>query len=649
VGTDAQASFAINLQDGTSGAAEAAAGSLQRLRTAIEGDQRELRALQQAMKNLQGGASVNIGQFRQLKAQIDAKKQAIAGAQGQYLSLGGTFTRTGAAARGTSSRFAELLAQARGAPGPLGAMTGRFAALGGVLGAGLIAAGIVAIVAAMVALVAAAGAAVVALARYGIAQANARRAELLRLEGLTKLRNYYGIAAGNAGELQQAIDRVSGSVALGRDKVGGYAEQLYRMGLRGDNLAAALEGVAIKAAVQGDAHAKAFAGWAAGANLTGRSVRALADDVKARLGGIAAAQMLDLNVQAEKLRENLGGLFAGLKIEAFAKGVGKITELFSQSTATGRALKGMLERLLQPLINSAAGGAPLIKRFFQGMVIGALQLENAFLRLRLWAKRTFGASDVLKGIDGTTLAIKAGQIAVGAFAVGLVLAAAAITMIAITGAAIAASIAAPFVLAAVAGRKFYSVLGDIGTKLGMWLQSTDFATLGVAIIDGIVGGLQKGGKVVVDAVTALGSSAISAFRKALGIASPSKAFAELGATLPKGVEVGVQRQAPAARKAVAAMVRPPALPALTAPTALRRGAALDMSPPDAAAGSPRLRAEPAAAGAGGGRSVQITTGDIHVHASSDKPREMALDIKRELERVLEGVALELGALLPEPS
>lgn len=628
--TDAQASFAINLEDGTSGAAESAAGALKRLRDEIQGDQRELKALQQAMKNLQGGTSVNVEQFRQLQTQINAKKQAIANAQSSFLSLGGTFKAAAAGGRTAQSRFAELAATARGMPGPLGALAGNLDALRGALAGGAIAAGIGAIVAALALLVGASLAAAAALAKYGIAQADARRSELLRLEGLTKLRNWYGIAAGNAGELQRAIDRVSGSTALGRDKVAGYAEMLYRMHLRGDNLAAALEGVAIKAAVQGDAQAKMFAGWAAGAALTGRSVRALSDDVKARLGGIAAQQMLSLDVQAQKMRESFDALFTGLKIERLLEGLNSITSLLSQSTATGRALKAMLEVALQPLIDSAADGAPVMKRFFQGMTIAALQIGIAFLQVRNWFKRTFGASDMLKDLDATTLALKAGVIAVGLFVAGLAVVAAAV-------AGIASAIAAPFVLA---GAAVYALVAA-GKALVQTFVKTDWGKLGRAIIEGILGALVPGGPRMVAVIKGLGAGAIKAFKQSLGISSPSKVFFEAGMTLPKGAELGVQRQAPSLRKTIETMVRPPRIG--RAAVDLTGGAARMGGSEGAAALEQPARS---ALERGGDTNVAVSVGEIHVHTTSDKPRDLALEVKRELEQLLEGIAIQVGAGVP---
>jgi hypothetical protein len=39
-------------------------------------------------------------------------------------------------------------------------------------------------------------------------------------------------------------------------------------------------------------------------------------------------------------------------------------------------------------------------------------------------------------------------------------------------------------------------------------------------------------------------------------------------------------------------------------------------------------------------------GDIHVHSSGENARQIVVDVKAEFARMLEGIALELGAPLP---
>lgn len=606
---DASASFAVDLKDGTSGPAMTAADALKQLHGQLDKDTKALAAMQRAMKNLQGGSSVNIAQFKALKAQIDAKKESIAKAQSSILALGGGLDRSSRSGGKMRELLEQLGKQAQGVPGPLGGVVGKLSSLRGLVAGGVIALGLMAIVGALVALAAAAVAATAALLKYGIAQADARRSELLRLEGLTKLRFLYVAAAGNAGEMQQAIDQVASSSAVGRGQLVKYTDQLYRMGLRGQNLTTALEGVAIKLQVQGEAAASTFAGWAAGAALTGRSVKRLTDDVKARLGGIAAKQMLALDVQTQKLRESFDMLFGGLKIEGFLKALQMVTSLFSQNTASGRALKVLVETMFQPMIDALEYVGPLAKRFFQGMVIGALVLTIGVLKVRNWFKRTFGASDTLKGLDLTTVALYAGVAAVSLLATGL-------GLLALTFTAAAAPIVA--VGAALFG------LWRAGQALVKWWQGTDWGALGKSIVDGIVNGLKSGAKFVLDAVKGLGTSAWDAFRKTLGIASPSKAFAKLGLSIGQGVQVGVERGRPGVDRSVGDLVEVP----------------------DAAAGAPTAAAAPSSSPSPAAPNLSVVIEQLIVQTKSDKPKEMAEDLRSEFARMLEGVLLSMGAPVP---
>lgn len=591
--------FAIQLKDETSGPAAQAAGALEALQAQIEGDTKALREMQAAMRRLNSGTVTNVGAFKELRDRIDAQKTAVASAQARYVELGGTFRQLPKPIERTTNRLEELARTSQALPGPLGAIGSKLGNLRGVTAGGAIAVGVVAIAVGLVALAAAATAATAAIVKYALGQSDARRSELLRLEGLTTLRNRFAATTGNAAQMQSAIDRVSSSVALSRGEVGGFAEQLHRAGLRGADLDAALAGMATTAAVQGTAQANRFARMAAGAARAGRSVRALADDVRGRLGGIAARQMLSLEVQSSKLQESFGQLFSGLRIEGFLQKMSELGALFSQSTSTGRALKLLVERLLQPMIDALEWLMPIARRFFQGMVIGALILEQGILRLRLWLKKTFGGSDILGGIDAMEVALWAGVLVIGGLAGAAAGAALAMGALAAT----ALLIAAPFIIgaAAIAGVVY------AGYKLVEWFQSMDWGQLGQSIIDGLVGSLRAGTTLVVQTVRGLADSAKDALTSALGIASPSRVFAELGEQIPRGMAVGIEAGAPVATGAVDEMIGAPAV------------------------------------AGGAAATMQVTIGDVHIHAKTDDPTSLAQAFREQLTSILEGVAIQMGA------
>lgn len=596
--------FALELEDGISDPSRDALRALEQLKAKIEQDTRSLRAMNQAMARLRAGGLAGSAQFRELRDRVAAQRAAIAQAQARYISLGGSLDGLAANAGNAGGGLAKLLEAAQATPGPLGAVTGRLGALRGLLAGGPLVAGglalaaaMMAIVAASAALVAAVGTATAALLRYGIAQAGARRAELLRLEGLVRIRSMYRLTAGSATELQGAIDRVSDSSALGRGQVAGYAEQLYRMGLRGRALEDALDGMAIAGSAGGEQLARRFAGLAVGAARMGRSVRAVTDDFRARFGGIAAAQALDFDRQIERVRENIARIFDGLKIEPFLRALRQVTSLFSQSTASGRALRHLVELIFQPLLDQAGRGGIVVRRFFQGMILGAQRLTILFLRARNALLRTFGGTDVLGAIDGQRIALTLGAVAVGGFVAAV-----------IAAGSVLALLVAPFVASYLAVTALRKAFDDLRGAFSGMLEAGD--RLATALVQGLVKGIESGRALVLTRVRDLASSATGTLREALQIRSPSRVFAQLGVQIPRGLAAGVEAGSPAAEGAVAGMV---------GPSDVGRGIA------------------------GAGSRVSVSIGDVVVHVGeSAQPREIGRAIRDEIVAALEGVGIELG-------
>jgi hypothetical protein len=676
-GNDNTVSYGIQLEDGVSGAAAHAAGALDNLRKAMERDTSALTALRKAMNNLKAGGEATAAQTTKLQDTIDATKARLAKAQAAYLDLGGGVTRAGASALTFRSRMQALQQQAQQMPGPIGRMVAMFGRFADMVGGGGMALGILGVAAAAVTLTAATIKLTTSLYSYATAQANARRTEGLRLEALTRMWSpiaaTFGLVKMRGAELQAGIDRISASTSVSREETAKYGDQLYRMGLRGKQWESALDGMTIKAATQGEAQAQMFASWAAGTALTGGSVDKLTARVKAQLGGLAKGQMLDANVQALKLAENFDAMFRHVNIEPLLKAKAELYSLFSQSTASGRYLTDLLSRIVQPLINAVASAIPVVHHFFQDMIIYALRAEIEWLHMKnaladafsakAWRERWDAWKGPLRAIVDTVTAIgvvmltrmmpqaiaalapvtlsawsaSGGFVAMGRNAFAALARTAAAAWAAVPPlAAVAAEafmVAAPFVLAATAVFLLIQVLrglkqiwdeidfGALWTKLKADWAAFDWGSFGLAIVDGIASAFAHPGKLL-DAVKGLAHQVMSVFTGTLEISSPSKVFARLGSQIPAGVAVGIDAGAGQVRSATADMAMPQ-------PGALR-------SMGDAAGGG----AAPAARGGGG-----VTINEIHVHASDvGDGRRVAMDIKRELESVLEGLALQMGAV-----
>jgi hypothetical protein len=470
--------------------------------------------------------------------------------------------------------------------------------------------------------------------RYGIAAADAYRSERLQLEGLTKVRNWYGLAAGKAEDLQNAIDSVSGSSAVGREEVNGMAVSLYRMNMRGVALTQALEGLATVQSAAGEEQRAFYQQLYVGAARSGVAIKKVSDDIKARFGGVAAAQMLSLGVQSKKLKENFNALFRGVKVEAFLTALKSVTDLFSQNTASGRALKQILEVTMQPLIDGISTLGPIAKRFFQGMILAAQDITIAYYNVRLAFKGAFGDTKLIDNIDLTTVALNLGKIAVYSMAIGVGLLTAGLLLL-----------ASPFLLVGYQAYKFAdSVMGAYKV-----VKAIEWSELGAALIDGFVGGITRGIGKVVNAVKGVGKAALETLRKALDSHSPSRKGATLGLTYPQGVGGGIEDGIPTVQKA-----------------ARRVGIVIDKEAKGEAAGAAAPRFDggqpPPAAGAFGGSvgssnrgSAGAAAPSITIHAPltltieskggdgddiTEKVREIC---EQHLQHVATAVAQSLGA------
>lgn len=508
--TDSSATFKIVADDGLSGVAASAAEALKNLQTQLDKDTAALTGMNKALRNLKGGASVSTDQIAALEKAIAAKKDSIAQSQLEYMKLGGSFTKATKDSGGFRERIEQLTDKlkdvkrpandnstalekiskvAHDMPGPLGSIVSRFESLTKVFRTGALRGGIVAVTAALVALVAIMGVAVLALTRYAIAQANARRNEMLRLQGLTKLRTLLPVVAGNARQMQQQIDAVVASTGVARDQAADMTEKLYRMGVRGQAMGDILQAASMKAQVHGQAAADAFMSWAGTIAMAGGNVRRFTDDVRARLGGIVEQQMLSLESITQQLSNSWYMLFTGIRIDPFLRGLRSVTQLFSQSTNSGRALKALVETLVQPLIDKMTSAFPVVKRFFQGAILQALALGIAFYRIRNAIYNALGWDPTQgpgKQMDLLNAALITGKVVVYALALAFAVLAAWV---------IASTYPLLIFIAMMWGA--YKII----VKFADYVQKYGWKALGESIWKGIIDGLLPGGEMLSDTLT----------------------------------------------------------------------------------------------------------------------------------------------------
>lgn len=596
---DDRATFAIVLEDETSGVAAKAAKALEDLKSKIDADTKALSQMQKAMRQMKAGGLKASDAFKDMSAKADAMKVQIGASQSKFASLGGEFGKQTPKAEAAAKAIGVDLGDAlNSAGGPAAKLNGVFSKLGGLLANPITL--VIALAAGFVALAAAIVTATAALLKFGISQSDARRNEALAIEGLNTLREQYGRSTASVEEFQTAIDAAADSTNIGRGTLQTYARQLSRAGLRGDALTKSVEAMGIAAMVQGDRGANRFRALATATARAGGDVRALAEDYRARLGPIARRQMLSIDNQTQRLSRSLDRIFSGLNIDPFLDGLEDMQSLLSQSTFTGRALKLIAETLLQPLVDSIAVVGPIMKRFFQGFVIGGLIATVGILRVKSALADLFG-DDFASDFNFAKAALFAGIAAFVLFAVVVGAAALAVGLLVGFMAVFAATaLAVPIAIGAIA----VALVGMIKEAVAFW-SDFDFAALGKSMIDGIVEGLTTGD--FANAVFDLANDAQNAFKRALGISSPSSVFAGFGENIAEGAALGIASGTPAVDDAVGALV--------DAPT-----------------------------GGGLGGATSISIGDVTVNAGqSSNPRELAVAFRDELASILEGVNVEVGS------
>jgi hypothetical protein len=617
MGDTERASFGVDIAvNGLSDVAQGAS-ALEGLQTAIEGDESALKGLQLALRRLKGDSAASAETIKGLKDRITATKASIGSSTAKFLQLGGTFKTAKKGAAESATGFKGLLDALKKGPGPLSQLVTRFGGLRSVVAGGAIALGLAAIAAAVVAVVAATGVALIALGKYALATADARRSEALRFEGLSKYRNFWAEMMGfqrkadTGNFLQKTVDELSARLPIAREAVTDLTTEFYRAGLRAGNLKDAVEAGGIALATQGQAGLAQFKAMAMGAALYGGSIKKVAGDIKARLGPVAEQMMLGLDVQTTKLKENFAALFRDVKIEPFLKAVKQVVDLFSQSTKSGRALKMLLETMFNPFIGAVSGNGLIVKRFFQGMILAGLDFINFLLDIRDAFRSVFG-KDALNGINSVQLALDAGKATV-AFWGGALL---------VAGLGVAILVAA-FVEAGALFKQSFEALGEAAA----WLMNINWAGIGSSIIDGIVKGITD----KIDAVKAViqkVTNAISGgFTMGLQIHSPSRVMRDKARFVGGGIAKGEEDSIPEVERAADKMTVA-AMPDMKVPAVKSVGSG---------AGSDGKGGRPAPA------QVSLTFGDINLNGTpADSDEAWAAKMRKALISQIQGVAIQLG-------
>jgi hypothetical protein len=419
-------------------------------------------------------------------------------------------------------------------------------------GAAIIAVGaFVGVSVAVVALTAAAVAATAAIAAWGVSLASAKREAQITEEAVAAL--HPELAA-----LSPAFAAISAETGASAQDLRAWKKQLDSAKVAADDIPESLRAMAMQEAALGKGGSAEFLEQL---KETKRAARDVAKEVNSKLGGLVAKRMMGLDAQSAKLKKNFGDLFSGLNIDPVLEGMRVLVDLFDKGTASGQAMQFLFETVFQPIIDQAKNAAFVVEAFVLGFLIGLTKLYIAIKPAIKAVTEFFGFEDTSLA-DVLAVAKDAGEIAAFVF-VGF------IAILGALGVAIAGAIvwlaAIPFAIGLGVAAVIDAGVQIIQWVIGTWTKVTDFLNglvpgmgeVATAIMQGLIGGIVNAGPAVVNAMIGVAKGAINAAKSVLGIASPSKVFADIGGYTGEGFAEGVDDSAGMAQDAMAAMVEPP--------------------------------------------------------------------------------------------
>lgn len=516
--TAPEAKFSIRIDSNATDVATKDTASLQQFKTAIKQSEAAIKDYQTSLSKLKGSSEQVKGAKAELKAKIDAEKNAISEANLKILQGGSSLeklkTQSAASAKASDENRKKTLELAD--------------AFGGVL--------VGAILAVETAIIAAG----VKFATWVVESANAARSANLLRVAMTGSEE-------DARRLGNQVDALARKVPTAKNEINAMAADLSRVGLGGQTLVDTLNAATqAQAALGGDAANKVreliergklmgnfslgqfdtqglgvqFGDVAAAlATNTKTSVQdasqaliegrvKLADGAAAmrtamekRFAGVNLAKMLDLDVMKEKLGETLGSLTKDVNLEPLLKAAQDFFSLFDPSTTTGSAIKDLVTMLGTGLVDAASTSLPFIKGAFKGALITVLQLADAVLEAGIWIEEALGSPKLSGDFDAFETGVLAGKVAVVALTVVLGLLAVA-TIAALTPMAIGlAVVLAPAIALGVAIYGIYSafkyvsdILDSVESKLADVIKRVSEATRTFATLTGAsAGSALKGG------------------------------------------------------------------------------------------------------------------------------------------------------------
>jgi len=535
--------------------------------------------------------------FEDMKLSAGRLRESLGQNQTALSRMGGTMNTAAEATNATAVSFEELAGGAQMAGVNVGGIASQFKALAALGPAGLVALAVVAVVALTVAL----GAAVVKATAFAISMSDAARSTGLLREASAR--------AGKAtsDQLREVIFGIEGQTAASRDAITALVSDYSKLGFSLGAIQSAAQAVTIAQQTMGEGAASTIKGlidrgvdtkrfWLGVFDLKGTGlsfkevattlskqmgvavgaaeaalrqgrvkledgVKALDAAMSAKFGDIARSQMLALPVQFDRLKKSAGAIFSGLSLDGFLTKMDSALGLLRETEVVGKALKQIASLIFQPLADSAGDTFPMLEGFILGVTIALQELVKLALKGAIAFKKTFGGSELFKDLDMVEVGFYAGAFAVGAMvvAVGALAVAMGVLAVAVLLASIpllilgAAAVAIGFGIAAAADSVHEGAMDIMNTITDIGKSIKDFAS---NIVSGLIEGIKGGIPAFVKGLQSLAESGLKAFKKALGISSPSKLFKAEARWIPEGAAEGIEEGRPRVARALAQMASP---------------------------------------------------------------------------------------------
>lgn len=410
----------------------------------------------------------------------------------------------------------------------------------------IVAMGTIALVAAVVAAAAAFVAGAAALAQYAIGLANVHRNQGETLRAMTQsnevaaqLNDAYTTIEKGTGVTADRLTDMTRSLTTGREQMG-----LAR--LSGNQLERALYSLSEQEQALGDSSGTST--LIDQLNSGALSVEQLGDRIDQKYSNVVEKKMLGLDQQLSTLKANVAGIFENINIEPILRGLSRLVALFDTSTASGKAIQTLFEAIFGPVVSDNAD------KFFVGLERMILKAELSALKFGIMVKKAW------KTVNDAIDSVQLGPLGSLRDALdGLKEPFGAVTTKAI-------GMLTPLGAIAETVDTIKTVFGGIGkwlldayTEGKKWVDK--LVGLGDAIVDGLRDKIAGGADKVAGAIAKVMKGSVTAAKGAIGMASPPRAYLEIGKAIPEATAGAINDGAGSVGAAVDSMLAPPEAPA----------------------------------------------------------------------------------------